>query len=224
MFIFTHIFVDAWRDTLISYMHLFYVNPCCQRLLLLAIRHTWVGRFTISEEEDILFVTYARWTVIFVLYVWPILLWGAVSSCCVAPADQIQIFIQIRDTDWIISRWYMFLIVGETGSPAGNPRRYGVNMQTLHRQALPKQELNLVRDGANHYITVLLVAWWWGSNFSLRHVHLVKLCVDVHVQGGVAEWRNYIEVNLLNKLITFADKRVIHTMTLIHWTETTGNL
>lgn len=167
MFTFTWIFVDAWRDTLISYMHLFYVIPRCQRLLLLPIRHTWVGQFTILEE-DILLVTYTRWTVIFVLCVWPILLWGAVSSCCAVPAEQIQIFIQIRDTDWIISRWYMFLIVGETGSPGGNPCRYGVNMQTLHRQALPKQELNPVHDGANHYTTMLLVAWWWGSIFYLR--------------------------------------------------------
>lgn len=105
----------------------------------------------------------------------------------------------------------MFLIVKETGKPGGNPRRYRVNMQTLHRKALRKQELNPVHDGANHYTTMLLVAWWC-RHFSLTHVHLVKLCTDVHVQGSAAEWRNYIKANPLNKLITFAD----NTRTLIH--------
>ena len=37
---------------------------------------------------------------------------------------------------------YMFLVVGETGVPGGNLRRHGENMQTPHRKAPSRWELN----------------------------------------------------------------------------------
>lgn len=70
---------------------------------------------------------------------WPILCWGVVVSHCAAPREtrsRSSGVHLVQETYWILTPWYMFWTVLETGAPRKNPTQTWGEHAKLHTERL----------------------------------------------------------------------------------------